>query len=110
MPQDSLLRYDLKYVNINTTVGGVIVAGKADHRIYVVNWLLVAAANVVATWRSGSTPIGGAINGGTVGAAPGEAIFAGHLRCASGAALELNADITPSITGSVVVAFVPDVT
>ena len=110
MPQSSLLRYDIRHIPIDETgLGGasVIFAGTAGIEIYGVNWILVAAQTVVATWRSGTTPIGGAINGGTVGAAPGEAIYAGHWKCEDGDDLQLLVDATIGVTGSVVIALVP---
>ena len=108
MPQESLLRHDVIYQVVDVTVSGVVVTGKTGYSIVVINWLLAAASSVLARWRSNTTDIAGAINGGTVGAAPGEAIYAGHFRCVSGEDLELTLDATVSVVGSVVVAFEPD--
>ena len=107
MPHQNLRSYDAEYFNVNVSAGGVVVPGRANHRIYVVNWLLASAVAVLAQWRSGSTVIAGAINAGTSGAAPSEAIELGHFRCAVGEDLELVLDATPSVVGSVVVVFVP---
>lgn len=108
MSAQNLAAYDIQYFNIDATSGAIIVPSRAGHRIYCINWLLAAAVNVVAQWRSGSsTIIAGAINNGTAGAAPSEAIESGHFRCAVGENLELVLDNTLGVIGSIVVAFVP---
>lgn len=128
MPDNSLMRYDTGYFPVDISASGLIVPGRvgvqvepgppppwksAPAEIYLVNWLLVAAAAVVANWVSdldtptSATILGGAINGGTFGAAPSEAIMLGHVKTIAGEGLHLNLGAAVNVTGYVVVAYVP---
>ena len=111
MRRPSLLDYEIEHANVDLDDTGIVVTGRTDHVIHVINWALMAASSVKAQFRSGQTGganIGGAINAGTVGAAPGEAIDSGHFKVsAPGADLELVMDAATNVIGYVVVAHVP---
>jgi len=112
MRSHTLLDHEVEHANIDLSDTGVVVSGRPGHVIHVINWALMAAASVKAQFRSsetGGSIIGGAINAGTVGAAPGEAIQTGHFKCsAAGADLELLMDVATGVIGYVVVAHVPE--
>ena len=111
MRRHTLLDYEIEHVNVELNDTGVVATGRPGHVIHGVNWALVAASAVKAQFRSGETggaTLGGAINAGTVGAAPGEAIETGHFNCsAPGADLELVMSAATNVIGYVVVAHVP---
>lgn len=111
MPSTNLLGYEVEHANVELNDTGIVVTGRPGHVIHVINWALVAASSVKVQFRSGQTGganIGGAINAGTVGAAPGEAIEVGHFKCsAAGADLELVMGAATNVIGYVVVAHVP---
>jgi hypothetical protein len=79
-----------------------IVALVANRRIRVLDYLIVAAGAVVATWNSDATPISGDMSlaaQGNAGDGAGAGSLVGVMETAEGEALNLNLNAAVSVQG-----------
>lgn len=100
----------MKYAVINASSSGsnTIVAAVTNKRIRVLSYVMIAAGDVTATWRSASTAISGgmalATNGGAAPAA-GQSTAAGlvgQFQTEPGEALNLNLSAAIAVGGHLV--------
>lgn len=113
----SLMRYAARYglfggaFSESTSGDKIVVAQQTadeDEFFYVViSYALVAASAVLATWKSGSTELGAALNTGTVGIMAPENIWLGHVRTAAGEDLVLNLATNVDVRGYINAVKVP---